>query len=94
MIDSKMIKSIISESVERLNVSLDVGIENKADAPILADGGIDSFSFVCLISDLEERIHEKLGVEVSLINDDVLNSEKQPFNTLGTIEDYLYQVLR
>lgn len=64
------------------------------DQPLLGSGGaLDSLGLVTLISAIEERAAEEVGVGVSLMDAEALEREPSPYQTLRTLIDYLAEML-
>ena len=66
------IKKIVQMALEEVNEDADEVIEYGENAALFGKGeGMDSFSFVTLISNIEEQIQEQFGKEVYLVSDQV-----------------------
>lgn len=55
---------------------------------------MDSFSFVTLISNIEDRILDEFDKEIYLVNDTILTGKENPFATIGSLEKYIEAVLK
>src|SRR5439155_1434808 len=83
-------------AVDELNEQLPKGVqvEKSLDAPLYgATGKLESLDFVTLIMEVEEKINAEFGTDITIADDNLLSKEKSPFSTLGTLNDYLYELL-
>lgn len=65
----------------------------RADSPLFADGGLDSMGLVQLIVLVEERIDDRLGLQVRLASDKALSRRSSPFATLGALARFIDECL-
>ncbi len=71
-----------------------VQIEKSLDAPLYgATGKLESLDFVTLIMEVEEKINAEFGTDITIADDNLLSKEKSPFSTLGTLNEYLHELL-
>ena len=54
---------------------------------------VDSLALVTLIIALETRVQDDLGVAISLVDDRAMSRERSPFQTVGTLVDYVVTLL-
>ena len=84
------IKKIVQMALEEVNEDADEVIEYGENTALFGKGeGMDSFSFVTLISNIEEQIQEQFGKEVYLVSDQVYEKKYNPFATIGSMEKYI-----
>lgn len=84
------IKKIVQMALEEVNEDADEVIEYGENAALFGKGeGMNSFSFVTLISNIEEQIQEQFGKEVYLVSDQVYEKKYNPFATIGSLEKYI-----
>lgn len=84
------IKKIVQMALEEVNEDADEVIEYGENTALFGKGGgMDSFSFVTLISNIEEQIQERFGKEVYLVSDQVYEKKYNPFATIGSLEKYI-----
>ena len=91
------IKKILFKVVEEINENLDVGqqFELSTETVLLGeDGNIDSITLVNLIVAIEQSIEDELDVEIILIDERALSQKENSFSTIGTLIDYIDQVIR
>jgi len=47
-----------------------------------------------LIMEVEEKINAEFGADITIADDNLLSKEKSPFSTLGTLIEYLHDLLK
>ena len=91
------IKEILFKSVEEINKTLDEDqqLELSTETVLLGkDGNIDSITLVNLIVAIEESIEDELNVGITLVDEKALSQKESPFRTIGTLIDYIAQVVK
>jgi acyl carrier protein len=88
---------IIHDAIAGLRASgvLETDVEVRPDTVLLGNRSpLDSFSFVSLMSDLEERLSEQTGHEVFLLFDEIheFNRDKSSL-TVGTLAAFIERLL-
>jgi hypothetical protein len=69
-------------------------LEKKLEAPLAGDfGRLDSSGLINLIVVTEQKADEELGVPILLTDDRTMSQVKNVFRTLGTLADYIHQLL-
>ena len=88
-------KEILEESISEVNDMITHGsrIENRDDFELLGSNHIDSLTFINFISTIETVIEAKLGVTITLVDDDVLMSSDAPFRTIGSLKKYIEKAI-
>jgi acyl carrier protein len=87
------IKMIVYEAINELNQDLPVEkqLEQGLDTPLFGKSGkIDSLGLVRFIVSIEEKIEEILGHSIMLADEKAFAQKVSPFNTIGTLIDYIY----
>jgi acyl carrier protein len=56
------------------------------------DSALDSMGLVALVLDIEEQLADRLGVEVTLMDERALSRRHSPFRTVGTLTDYVVEI--
>jgi len=90
------ISKAVFAAVDEVNEQLPKGvhIEKSLDAPLYgASGKLESLDFVTLIMEVEEKINAEFGTDITIADDNLLSKEKSPFSTLGTLIEYLHELL-
>ncbi len=87
------IELILRDALVEVNDTIDEDekIEYGKNVTLLGDGGVDSFAFVCLISSIEEKIADMFGKEIVLMDDSLLEENRNPFETIGSLEQYIFE---
>src|SRR3989475_3095696 len=96
MADRDRITKAVYLAVDALNAELPAGVsvEKSPEAPLYgATGKLESLDFVTLIMEVEEKINAEFGTDITIAEDNLLSREKSPFSTLGTLNDYLHELL-
>lgn len=76
------IGEIVEKALEEVNEDADERVDYAKETKLFGKGGgLDSFSFVTLISSIEEQIQEQFGKEVYLVSDEVYEKKYNPFAT-------------
>jgi len=97
MADVDRISKAVYAAVDDLNQQLPAGvqIEKSLDAPLYgASGKLESLDFVTLIMEVEEKINAEFGTDITIADENLLSKEKSPFSTLGTLIEYLQEILK
>lgn len=94
--DERIAKAVYA-AVDELNAQLPGGVhvEKALDAPLYGSTGkLESLDFVTLIMEVEEKINAEFGTDITIADEDLLSKEKSPFSTLGTLIEYLQELLK
>jgi acyl carrier protein len=97
MPDNERIRKAVYAAVDELNEQLPGGVqvEKSLEAPLYgAAGKLESLDFVTLIMEVEEKINTEFGTDITIADDNLLSKEKSPFSTLGTLIDYLEELVK
>jgi len=97
MTDEDRIRKAVYAAVDELNQQLPGGVhvEKSLDAPLYgASGKLESLDFVTLIMEVEEKINAEFGTDITIADENLLSKEKSPFSTLGTLTEYLQDLVK
>ena len=97
MSNRERITNAVHGAVDELNEQLPANgqIGKSLDAPLYGTAGtLESLDFVTLIMEVEEKINAEFGTDITITDDNLLSKEKSPFSTLGTLIDYLQEMLK
>ena len=97
MASDERIRTAVFSAVDELNSQLPAGItvEKSLDVPLYGAGGkLESLDFVTLIMEVEEKINAEFGTDITIADENLLSKEKSPFSTLGTLTEYLHDLLK
>jgi acyl carrier protein len=90
------VHSIIFEALESLNQELDEDerVEIGPSTPLFGpDAQLDSLSLVSVIVDVETALTIKWRAPISLTDDRAMSREVSPFDDVGTLTDYILELL-
>ncbi len=93
--DERITKAVYA-AIDDLNEQLPKGvqIEKSLEAPLYgASGKLESLDFVTLIMEVEEKVNAEFGTDITIADENLLSKEKSPFSTLGTLIEYLQEML-
>jgi acyl carrier protein len=54
---------------------------------------LDSLGLVSLIVDIEQKLNENRGYEVTIADERAMSQERSPFLTVGTLADYVLKLV-
>ena len=94
--DERITKAVLA-AVDEVNQQLPGGvqIEKSLDAPLYGSSGkLESLDFVTLIMEVEEKINAEFGTDITIADENLLSKQKSPFSTLGTLIEYLQDLLK
>lgn len=92
----KILEDLIYPVVDEMQDTVNDGgqLLKTPETPLLGAGSaLDSLGLVSLIIAIEERIEKQLGRSITLANEKAMSLAKSPFRTIGTLADYISQVL-
>jgi acyl carrier protein len=88
---------IVYDALESLNQELDEGqrVEIGPTTPLFGpDASLDSLSLVSVIVDVETALTVKWNAPISLTDDRAMSREISPFDDVGTLTDYILELLK
>jgi D-alanine--poly(phosphoribitol) ligase subunit 2 len=86
----------INSAVDDLNEILDADErlgKSPDEALIGKDAKLDSLGLVNLIVLVEEKIQQKFGVGITLVDERAMSQSKSPFRTLGSLAEFVEEQL-
>jgi len=96
MVTNERITKCVYAAVDEMNSQLPkpAQIAKSLDSPLYGhSGNLESLDFVNFIMEVEEKIKSEFGVEVTIADENLLSREKSPFSTLGSLIEYLENIL-
>lgn len=96
MPNHERVRNVVYSAVDSLNKQLPKGVsvDKSLDAPLYGKSSkLESLDFVTLIMEVEEKVKEEFGVDITIADEDLLSKEKSPFSTIGTLTEYLAELL-
>ena len=88
--------SLITTQVQSYNDNLDapVDLSAGADSVLFGEGGVlTSVDFVTLVLDIEEAVEEATGKSITLADERAMSQKHSPFRTVGSLADYIEELL-
>ena len=95
-VDKSRITALVFAAVDELNQQLRKAqrLEKSPTTPISGTSAtLDSLGLLNLIVQVEQQLEQEFQVSVTLADDAVMAQENTPFQTLGTLTDYISAVL-
>lgn len=91
----KVFKIMLDAFIEISDQDNEFDVSQCNDNMILFGSGatIDSLTLVSLIVDLESKISEEFSLEISLTDDRAMTREISPFDTFGSLKDYIVELI-
>jgi hypothetical protein len=90
------IVDLVYRTVDEVNEELDgeVKLEKNAETVLYGRGArIASMALVSFIVAVEDNLREAFGLSVTLANEKAMSMERSPFKTLGSMIDYVADVV-
>ena len=78
--------NLMRSNRKRLPKSLETGLFNNS-------GNLDSLDLVELVMSVEQRIEENFGETIVLMDEQVMSYDKNPFESVGDLADYVALLL-
>ena len=94
---NERITSCVYAAVDEMNSQLpkQAQIAKTVDSPLYGRSGkLESLDFVTFIMEVEEKIKSEFGIEITIADENLLSREKSPFSTLGSLIEYLENILK
>ena len=88
--------SLITRQVTSYNENLDNPVDLSAGEGTLLFGAgavLASVDFVTLVLDIEEAVEEATGTSITLADERAMSQKHSPFRTVGTLADYISELL-
>jgi acyl carrier protein len=96
MMEQERVQEVVYRAIDSMNSQLPDGapIEKSPDAPLYGgSSSLESLDFVTLIMEVEEKVRDEFGVELTIADENLLSKEKSPFTTVGNLTKYLTRLL-
>lgn len=95
-VEKDRVEALVLESLGETRGQLGISgpVQPTGDTMLFGLGGeLDSLGLINLVTSLEERISDELGVQVALTDERALSQEHSPFRTVTALADYISQLL-
>ena len=88
--------AIISSAAEEIDTRLAAQIQERSEATVLygPEGLLDSLGLVHLVIAVETAIADEFDVHVTLADERAISQRSSPFQTVGTLADYIVMVMK
>ncbi|HET8782663.1 MAG TPA: hypothetical protein VFM63_09605 [Pyrinomonadaceae bacterium] len=96
MADQERVQQAVYRAVDELNKQLPKGIsvDKSRDAVLYGKTGkLESIDVVTLIMEVEDQIKAEFGASITIADDRAMSQENSPFLTVGTLTDYVAELL-
>jgi acyl carrier protein len=96
MADREKVQQAVYRAVDELNKQLPKGVlVNKAPDAVLygKTGKLESIDVVTLIMEVEDQIKAEFGQSITIADDRAMSRENSPFLTVGSLTDYVADLL-
>ena len=96
MADQERVQQAVYRAVDELNKQLPKGIAvDKARDAVLygKTGKLESIDVVTLIMEVEDQVKAEFGASITIADDRAMSRENSPFLTVGTLTDYVAELL-
>lgn len=96
MADQERVQKAVYRAVDELNKQLPKGIsvDKSPDAVLYGKTGkLESIDVVTLIMEVEDQIKSEFGASITIADDRAMSRENSPFLTVGTLTDYVAELL-
>ena len=96
MVSAAEIVETIFDAIEELNSDLfkDNPLKKNIDTVLLGKGtNIDSLGLVNLIVAIEQKIEDKFGILLTIVNERAMSQKNSPFRTVRSLFDYIAVLL-
>jgi len=93
--NEKMIQAVM-EAIDELNEQLprEEKLKKSPDTALMGSGGnLDSLRLVSLITTVEQKIEDKFGMTITLLDDVSSLENENPFRTVGSLANYAASIL-
>ena len=90
------IKELVFQAIEEVNQQLlpEQQVVKSIETPLLGSSAqLDSMGLVNLILGLENILVQYFNQEITLVDENAFSLEKSPFQTVGTLIDYVSQLI-
>ncbi len=93
--DRSALVSVIVETVEDYRVTMLGGADPAGGSSRLfgPSGLLDSLGLVSVLVEIEQKIADRHGVAVSLMDDRAMSESSSPFRTIDSLADYVMRQL-
>jgi hypothetical protein len=92
MLDRGKIEELILESLAEEGVTLSGGNRDLSALKLIGAGALlKSVALVALLVGVEQRLWERCGVEISLMDEHAMSQSRSPFRNVETLASYIQE---
>ena len=91
------IHQIINDAVIEINSQLpqDKQLDKSKDTPLFGENAnIDSLGFVNLLVNIEYNIEDEFNISITIANEQAMSQKNSPFKTIGTLTEYVTELVQ
>jgi len=95
--DKNLIEKLIFESLEDIvnQTGIKLKISNRKDTPIFGNPSkLDSLGLVTFLIELEQKLEDSFGVEMTIANEKAMSQKNSPFKNVYTLREYIKTLLK
>ena len=96
MTEITKVTQAVMDAIDELNEQLpkEERLEKSIDTPLFGSGGnLDSLGLVSLITSVEQKIEETIGVNLTLLEDIAVLEDENPFENVNTLAGYINSII-
>ena len=89
---SKDIFDAIYQTIDEVNRQLPSGarLVKSEQTVLMGEGGVlDSLGLITLLVGIEEALQSKFGIQIALLEEDVLANSNGPYHTIGSLVNWI-----
>lgn len=93
----EQISEILYACIDSANRMLpsDAKLAKSPETVLVGERGVlDSLALITLLVDLEDELRTKLGVEITLIEDDLMADAQGPYRSIDNLTQWIYERAR
>lgn len=96
MVDRARLADVVLAAIREYNdqVPEDRRLTPSLQAVLFGKNGLDSLGVVSVVVGVEMAVAEAFGEEISIANEEAMSRRSSPFRTVGTLIDYVSELLQ
>ena len=92
----KEVISLVLSSLKDILIQREITYKGNTNEDTYLIGGnslVDSLGLVTLVTDLEQKLNDEYGFALTLADDRAMSQRNSPFRTVGSLADYILQLI-
>jgi acyl carrier protein len=88
--DQQTLLALISETIRAYSLTM-TAVDSPVgpDTPLFGPSGVlDSLGLVSVVVELEQKLTDRVGRDISLMNDRAMSQSRSPFRTVRSLAEY------